>query len=253
LVFKNEYFLNNFNENFFKTTNTSAFIIEKKKIKEIDNYEKGQWWVQDFSSMLPIFLSPEIKSKKILDMCSAPGGKAFQALSLQGDVVLNDISKKRISKLKNNLLRLNFNKVVSNLNALDISEKQNFDVIILDSPCSGIGTIRRNPEILYKKKPPNLNSLVNLQMSLINKAAKLLNKQGLLIYMVCSFLNEETKSIKKKFLEENHNFTQLKFKLNKKNDYYRFVDFDGDIYCTPNKFKNYMIDGFYGVKFIKND
>ena len=83
---------------------------------------------------------------------------------------------------------------------------------ILDSPCSGIGTIRRNPEILYKKKPPNLNNLFNLQMSLINKAAKLLNKKGILIYMVCSFLNEETKAIKKKFLEENHNFTQLKFK-----------------------------------------
>jgi 16S rRNA (cytosine967-C5)-methyltransferase len=61
-----------------KTTDLSAFIINKKKIKDLENYEKGHWWVQDLSSMLPIYLSPEIKFKKVLDMCAAPGGKAFQ-------------------------------------------------------------------------------------------------------------------------------------------------------------------------------
>ena len=137
--------------------------------------------------MLPIYLSPEIRSKKILDMCSAPGGKAFQALSLGSEVVLNDVNRKRIGMLKSNLSRLNFNNDVCNLNALDIPEKKSFDVVILDSPCSGVGTLRRNPEILFKKKPPNMDSLVNLQTNLINKAAKLLKKKGILIYMVCSF------------------------------------------------------------------
>ena len=253
LVFKNKKFLDNFNEIHLKTTERSAFIKEKKKIKEIKNYEKGQWWVQDFSSMLPIYLSPEIRSKKILDMCSAPGGKAFQALSLESEVILNDVNRKRIGMLKSNLSRLNFNNDVCNLNALDIPEKKSFDVVILDSPCSGVGTLRRNPEILFKKKPPNMDSLVNLQTNLINKAAKLIKKKGILIYMVCSFFYEETKSIKNKFLHENQNFVQYKFKLENQKDFGRFIDFDGDIYCVPNQFKNYMIDGFYAVKFIKND
>ena len=252
VVFKDKKFLENFNENFVCTTEASVFIKEKKKIKELTNYEKGHWWVQDFSSMLPIYLSPEIKSKKIIDICSAPGGKSFQVLSSNNDVYLNDISAKRINILKNNLDRLNFNVNVTNIDALNISENQNYDVVILDSPCSGIGTLRRNPEILYKKTPPNIDFLVEVQTNLINKAAKLLNKKGILLYMVCSFFNEETKAIKNKFLCENKNFSQYKFKSNEKK-FNKFIDSEGDIYSIPTELNNYTVDGFYAVKFIKND
>lgn len=253
LVFKNKKSLENFNEHYVETTPNSAFLVNKKNIKEINNYKKGEWWVQDFSSMLPIFLSPEIKQKNILDICAAPGGKSFQALSLGANVSLNDISSKRIIKLKDNLKRLNFDNKVSNNNGLEISENKNFDVVIVDSPCSGIGTIRRNPDILFKKKPPNFYILHNLQTNLLNKAARLLNRKGILIYMVCSFFNEETKTIKNNFLKQNKNFSQLSFTLNKQNDYVRFIDSDGDIYSVPDEYKDYMIDGFYSVKFIKND
>jgi len=253
LVFKNENHLEIFNEDHVKTTNLSAFIAHEGKIKEIKNYKKGHWWIQDFSSMLPIFLSPEIKSKKILDMCSAPGGKAFQAISLGNKVTLNDISSRRISILKSNLRRLHYYNEVNNFDALDMEEKEKFDVVILDSPCSGVGTLRRNPEILFKKKPPNLSFLIKLQNKLINKASKLLNKHGILIYMVCSFFYEETKDIRNKFLIDNENFSQYKFNLNSNTEFNEFIDVDGDIFCIPTKFKNYMIDGFYAVKFIKND
>jgi 16S rRNA (cytosine967-C5)-methyltransferase len=104
--------------------------------------------------MLPLHLSPEIKSKKILDMCAAPGGKAFQAISLNNIVTLNDISLKRIKTLSTNLNRLNFSNKIKNYNAINIPENETFDVIILDSPCSGVGTLRRNPEILFKKNHP---------------------------------------------------------------------------------------------------
>jgi len=253
LVFKNKEYLNKFNEKHVNSSPTSAFFTDDKKVTEIQNYEKGHWWVQDFLSMLPIYLSPEIESKRILDMCSAPGGKAFQSLSLNGDVTLNDISVKRSAILKKNLIRLNFNNKVNNQNALKISEKQCFDVVILDSPCSGVGTLRRNPEILFKKQPPNLEFLIKTQESLINKAAKLLNSQGILIYMVCSFLFEETKAIKNKFLDQHQNFSQLKFNFSNKNDITKFIDKDGDIFSIPEKYKSYMVDGFYAVKFIKND
>jgi len=253
LVFKNEKLLENLKEKNDKTTNLSTFILNKKKIKEIDGYKEGNWWVQDLSSMLPIYLSPEIKFKKVLDMCAAPGGKAFQTICLENDVTLNEISSKRSKILKNNLDRLNFYNDVKNYNALNLSETEKFDVIILDSPCSGVGTLRRNPDILFKKTKPNFDFLTKVQNNLINKAAKLLNKNGLLIYMVCSFFYDETKDIKNKFLNKNKNFSQLKFKLNSNNIFEKFLDNDGDIFCIPSKFKNYMVDGFYSVKFIKND
>ena len=253
LVFKNRKLLESFKEDYHKTSDLSAFIIIKKKIKDLENYEKGHWWVQDLSSMLPIYLSPEIKSKKILDMCAAPGGKAFQTISLSNDVSLNDISLKRTNILRANLKRLDFDNEITNYNALDISEEKKFDIIILDAPCSGVGTLRRNPEILFKKKPPDLEFLTKIQKSLVDKAAKLLNKNGIIIYMVCSFFYDETKDIKNKFLKENKNFSQYKYKLGSNDSFKNFLDNDGDIFCIPSKHGNYMVDGFYSVKLIKND
>ena len=253
LVFKNNNLLKDFNEENEKTTDLSTFVINRKKIENLANYKKGHWWVQDFSSMLPIYLSPEIKFKKILDICAAPGGKAFQLISLKNDVTLNDISLRRSTILKANLNRLNFKNEINNFDALEISEEKKFDVIILDSPCSGVGTLRRNPEILYKKKPPNLDFLTKVQENLINKAAKLLNKNGIIIYMVCSFFYDETKNIKNMFLKENTNFSQYKYTLGSHDKFKKFIDDDGDIFCIPSKHENYMVDGFYSVKFIKND
>jgi 16S rRNA (cytosine967-C5)-methyltransferase len=253
LVFKNRNLLETFKEENKKSTDLSTFILNKKKIKDLDGYDEGNWWVQDLSSMLPIYLSPEIKFKKVLDMCAAPGGKAFQTICSDNDVTLNDISLKRSKKLKTNLNRLNFCNEIQNYNALDMPEIEKFDVIILDSPCSGVGTLRRNPEILFKKKPPDLNFLTEVQNNLINKAAKLLNKNGVLIYMVCSFFYDETKNIKNKFLHENKNFSHHKFNLHSNYIFKEFLDNDGDIFCIPSKFSNYMVDGFYSVKFIKND
>jgi 16S rRNA (cytosine967-C5)-methyltransferase len=253
LVFKNKNLLKVFNEEHDKTTDLSAFIKKKKKIKNLEAYKKGHWWVQDLSSMLPIHLSPEIKFKKTLDMCAAPGGKAFQALCLKNDVTLNDISSKRSIMLRDNLDRLNFNNEVQNYNALNITEEEKFDVVILDSPCSGVGTLRRNPEILFKKKAPDISFLIKIQKNLINKAAKLLNKNGVLIYMVCSFFYDETKDIKNTFLIENKNFSHYKFNLGMDNEFKKFLDNDGDIFCIPSEHKGYMVDGFYSVKFIKND
>jgi 16S rRNA (cytosine967-C5)-methyltransferase len=252
LVFKNNNLLEGFKEEHNKTTDLSAFITNKKKIKDLDNYDKGHWWVQDLSSMLPLYLSPEIKFKKVLDMCAAPGGKAFQTICLNNDVTLNDISLKRTKTLRTNLNRLNFSNKIKNYNALDIPEDEKFDVVILDSPCTGVGTLRRNPEILFKIKPPNLDLLTKIQNDLINKAAKLLNKKGIIIYMVCSFLYDETKNIKNKFLNENKNFSQYKFNLNSDNKFKKFLDNDGDIFYIPSKHNNFMVDGFYSVKFIKN-
>ena len=75
MVFKSEKYLNNFlKEPHTKSSKYSAFIETQKKISEIDNFEKGEWWVQDFASMLPLSFIPKVKNLNILDICAAPGG-----------------------------------------------------------------------------------------------------------------------------------------------------------------------------------
>ena len=127
--------------------------------------------------MLPLHLISNLKNKNIIDLCSAPGGKAFQAISQGGKVTLNDKNKKRIIVLKENLRRLNFNNHILNKDILNLSFKNKYDFIILDAPCSAIGTIRRNPEIFYKNKTPDIDTLIILQRKLLQKASLLVNKK----------------------------------------------------------------------------
>ena len=162
MVFKTEQNLNSFKEIYTKSSKNSAFIEVKKNIEKIQNYNKGNWWVQDFSSMLPLAINSDTKDLKFFDLCAAPSGKSFQVLS-KNIVTLNDINPKRISRLRQNLSRLNFCPEIKNLNGLNFPENNKFDLVILDSPCSSIGTIRKNPEILFKSKKPDLKSLNKLQ------------------------------------------------------------------------------------------
>ena len=109
IVFKNKELLKKFKNKHIISSEASAFVLDSKKVKDLYNYKKGDWWVQDFSSMLPIYLSSEISKKNILDLCAAPGGKLFQQILIGNNVHANDINKKKIDILKNNLRRLKIN------------------------------------------------------------------------------------------------------------------------------------------------
>ncbi len=254
IVFKSEKNLKKFNESYFQTTEKSLFITQPKKINMIDNFRKGDWWIQDFSSMLPLYLISTKERKRVLDMCAAPGGKSFQAISNGWDVFINDMNKKRALILKENLIRLGFDNKISLKNALQLPENKKYDLIILDAPCSAIGTIRKNPEILFRLKSPDFKSLLKNQKDLLQKSTKLLNSGGVILYMVCSFLYNETIEQVDNFLIKNKNFTLQKFKNTKKmSNISSLININGYILNIPNTFDGFMIDGYFAAKLKKND
>ena len=254
LVFKSKKFVKDFKEEYDHTSEKSLFLKSQKNVKEISNFNKGHWWIQNFSSMMPLILSNNLKNKSILDLCAAPGGKAFQILSENKNIILNDKNIHRIKILKENLSRLNYSPQIRNVNALNFPISKKFDIVILDSPCSAIGTLRTNPEILFRKEAPDLKLLSEKQTKLIEKASLLLKPKGMICYMVCSFLFSETIQPYKKFLEKNKNFSILgynykfnKIKIN------RFISKEGYFLTAPTLYKNYKIDGFFAIQLIKND
>ena len=253
LVFKNEFSASNFEKDIFKTSNSSGFLKEKVKIKNIPSYNQGNWWVQDFSSFVPLSNFTSKKTiKKFIDLCSAPGGKAFQILSKNQNLTLNDKSKSRIKILRNNLDRLKFKTKTLNLDVMNIPEDNKYDFIVLDAPCSAIGTIRKNPEIFFKQEKPSLNNLLKLQEKMLSKSALLLRANGTILYMVCSFFKIETFKQIDKFLDKNKNFQIDKFPIDEKNKKInRFIK-NNYLYILPSDIDGFSIDGYFAVYLKKS-
>ncbi len=248
IVFKNQKKLKIFEKDIIQTSSISGFLKDKKNFQKIESFKNGDWWVQDFSSFFPL-QNLEIKNKnaKILDACAAPGGKSFQLLSRNFNIVLNDKSSSRIEILKNNLNRLNLHSKISNKDFTKYYENKKFDLIIIDAPCSAVGTIRRNPEIFFKKKGPDFEQLHSLQINMLDKASELLNDNGLILYMVCSFLINETKDQIYKFLLRKSEFEVYNFKLINNNIEYLKLIKNSYMSTLPNLIHRHKIDGYFAA------
>ncbi len=254
MVFKNKNLCLQFREKLITTSEISGFLINKKRIEDIDCYDDGIWWIQDFSSFYPISkITHDIKKKKCIDLCAAPGGKSFQILAKNNKITLNDINKSRIKRLKKNLDRLNFKTKIYNFDALKINSKEKYDFIVIDAPCSSVGTIRKNPEIFFRLKDPNLKNLISVQKNILKKASTLLNHKGVILYMVCSFLEIETTSLIEDFLEKNTNFQLDRSYFKENNNEYDKLLKNNYMLTLPTKIKNFNIDGFFAVYLRKID
>ena len=252
IVFKNKEKFNKFEEDIVKTSNTSGFLINKKEIESKKSFVKGDWWVQDFSSFFPINnIIFKNQNLKLLDACAAPGGKAFQLLSKNLEVILNDKSKRRIQVLKSNLNRLKFNPTILNRDFINFDKNEKFDFIIIDAPCSAIGTIRKNPEIFFKSKMPDFDGLNNLQQNMLDKAAQLLNVGGNILYMTCSFIKNETFDQINKFLKNNNNFLIDNFILTEENHKFSKLVKNNLMITIPDKILNNNIDGYFAANLKK--
>ncbi len=248
VVFKDKKYLNTFEKKIIKTSDISGFVEEKQDISKLRSFLLGNLWVQDFSSFFPLhILPPKYENKNFLDACSAPGGKSFQILNRNFNIDLNDISKKRIEILKSNLNRLNFKAKIMNLDFIKSNKFKKYDFIIVDSPCSSIGTIRRNPEIFFKTKGPDFKELINIQKRMLEKASLLLNNNGIILYMVCSFLKCETLDQIKNFLTNHDNFELFKINSNYRHKEHTKLIKNNYIITMPDTVSNYNIDGYFAA------
>lgn len=195
----------------------------KSKISELKGFEEGAWWVQDLAASLPIMLLEDVRGKKVLDLCAAPGGKTAQLLAKGAIVTAVDVDASRMEKLKENMKRLKLEqnlttKVCEGVEFLQ-QHKNVFDIIVLDAPCSATGTFRKHPEVLLIKDNEDIKKMLPLQEKMLLAAAESLNKNGILLYCTCSISKSEGENQIKRFLQNNNNFELQKICIDKLNVY----------------------------------
>ncbi len=161
------------------------------EVTKLPGYGEGAWWVQDAAAALPARLLGEIRGKRVLDLCAAPGGKSAQLAAAGAQVTALDISAERLTRLKENLARLSLSAETVTADARDWRPEQAFEAVLLDAPCSATGTLRRHPDIAHLKGAKEVAKLTALQDRLLANAVHMLAPGGVLVYAVCSLQPEE--------------------------------------------------------------
>ncbi|MFC6115401.1 16S rRNA (cytosine(967)-C(5))-methyltransferase RsmB [Sporosarcina thermotolerans] len=179
-------------------------------------FANGLLTIQDESSMLPVIALDVKPDMKVLDMCAAPGGKTTfiaEKMNNQGEVYAHDLHEHKLKLIESNANRLGIESI--RLSSGDsrqlgtIYEPSSFDRILVDAPCSGLGVIRRKPEIKYNKTEQDLENLTKIQEELLDTAYGLVKEDGIIVYSTCTVEYSENAGVVHNFLEKHTDMTTV--------------------------------------------
>ena len=240
-----------------KECDLEDFLILKnvKNIEKLEEFKQGFFTVQDQSAGLSAILLGAKEGEKVLDACSAPGGKTTYIAELmnnKGKIDAWDVYDHRIKLIEDNCKRLGIDIVKTKIQDASIYNKELelYDKILLDVPCLGIGVIKRKPDIKWQRKKEDIEEICKIQYKILENCTKYLKPGGELIYSTCSILKEENQDVINKFVSENQNFVIVtkecvnnyeKIKKYLKDDKFLEIipgeEYDGFFICKI-KFKN---------------
>ena len=168
-------------------------------------YQQGQFQVQDPNAGLAVALLNPQPGERLLDLCSAPGGKAVQAAIAMADrgwVVATDISLPRLKRVRENARRLRLHAIRPVARDGTTPGCGVFDRVLADVPCSATGVLGRRPDARWRRQPTELATLTARQQVLIQRAYEHLRPGGVLVYSTCSLEEEENEAIVERFLNQ---------------------------------------------------
>jgi 16S rRNA (cytosine967-C5)-methyltransferase len=218
-------------------------------VDRIPGYDEGAWWVQDAAAALPARMFGDVKGKRALDMCAAPGGKTLQLAAAGAHVVALDKAQPRLERLRENLARTKLKAEVVCADALAYRGEA-FDLILLDAPCTATGTLRRHPDIAWLRRPSDIAALSALQARLIDAAAALLKPDGVLVYAVCSLEPEEGEAVVANALKRGWRRSPLT--ANEISGAAPFITPAGDLRTLPAHWHDIGgLDGFFAARLLR--
>lgn len=188
-------------------------LVLKKGIDVAKNelYKQGLFHVQDTASQTVVGVLSPSENERVLDMCAAPGGKSFtmaENMNNKGEIVSCDIYSKRVELIEKSAKRLGLKIITPKVCDATVFDETlgEFDCILCDVPCSGLGIIRRKPDIKYKNFA-EFDNLCEIQLKILNNAKNYLKKGGKLLYSTCTLRKKENEQIVESFLQKNKDFS----------------------------------------------
>ena len=228
----------------------SGLVKEQGHFAGHDLFLEGAITIQDESSQL---VAPTLDlqgHEQVLDACAAPGGKTAHMASFltSGKVTALDLYDHKLDLIQENAQRLGVADRVQTqkLDARKVHEffgRDSFDKILVDAPCSGIGLLRRKPDIKYNKETADFASLQQIQLEILGNVCQTLRKGGIITYSTCTIVSEENFQVVEAFLESHPEFEQVKLEHECKD-----ILKDGCILITPELYES---DGFFISQFRK--
>lgn len=188
-------------------------------IDHLPGYKEGFFQIQDVSSMCVAEISGLEPHSFVIDVCSAPGGKIthlYQKIEGEGHFIARDLSDLKCKLIEENVNRLCFDQIlVEKWDAMqyDESKCQKADLVLADVPCSGLGIIRRKPDIKYNKSLEDIQNLCDLQYGILQTSSQYVKREGTLIYSTCTLNPKENEEIIYQFLKNNPDFKLQPFEL----------------------------------------
>jgi 16S rRNA (cytosine967-C5)-methyltransferase len=189
-------------------------LREKIPLNKDALFTEGKVEVQDEGSQLLGFLLAPRRNDMVVDFCAGAGGKTLMLSALmnsQGRLYAMDVSEKRLANLKPRLKRSGASNIqpmlIAHENDLKVKRLAGkIDRVLVDAPCSGLGTLRRNPDLKFRQSPGSIEELTRKQAAILASASRLLKKGGRLVYATCSILPEENQHIVQAFLAAHPDF-----------------------------------------------
>ncbi len=192
----------------------------KPALQNLDSFKQGLFEVQDEGSQLLSELLAPKRGEMVVDFCAGAGGKTLALGALMkssGRLYALDISERRLAKLKPRVAKSGLSNVhpvwIDSENDAKIKRLAGkIDRVLVDAPCSGLGTLRRNPDLKWRQSPESITELQEKQFSILKSAARLLKPGGRLVYATCSILRQENQDIVNAFLEQNDGYELMDVK-----------------------------------------
>jgi 16S rRNA (cytosine967-C5)-methyltransferase len=235
---------------------SEGLVINGRGEDALPGSADGWFQVQDEASMLIAHLLGPLAGERILDACSAPGGKTTHIAALTGNrakIMAFDLHPRRLELVVQGAKRLGCEGIETKpwdfTTPPDFLAGESCDRILVDAPCSGLGVLRRNPETRWRRTGEDIGRLAKLQRTILDQVAPLLRPGGALLYSVCTLTPEETKGVVQSFLASHPDFTMEDLRGLVPQEWGGLIGADGALHTFPHRHDG--MDGFYAVRFRK--